>query len=132
MDSPSKEPPKRPQILVVDDDPIHLKLFELLADKLKVDAFLASSCFEAIDAIKVHKEFDLILMDVKMPQVDGFTCTKRIRSLLHSDRHVPIIAVSAEATFDQEICAEAMLDDYMSKPFTLEELRDKIIKWLLT
>lgn len=132
MNISEKEPPKRPRILVVDDDPIHLKLFELLADKLKVDADLASSCFEAIDAIKVRKDFDLILMDVKMPQVDGLVCTKRIRSLLSTEHHVPIIAVSAEAELDQHVCEENMIDDYMPKPFTLEQLREKIIKWLMS
>ena len=126
------EPPKRLRILVVDDDPIHLKLFELLADKLNVHATLAASCFAAIDAIKVHKSYDLILLDIKMPQVDGFVCAKRIRALLESDRHVPIIAVSAEAEFDEETWKKYTIDDFIPKPFTLDQLRQKINKWMLT
>lgn len=71
-------------------------------------------------------------MDWRMPVTDGLRCTLQIRELQEAQGHrVPIIAVTAHALAgDRERCLEAGMDDYLSKPFTLEQLQEKIQHWL--
>lgn len=75
---------------------------------------------------------DLILMDIQMPDMDGFEATAAIRSqdgLLH--RHTPIIALTAHALpGDGERCLRGGMDDYLSKPVVAQELYEKLKKWL--
>ena len=124
----------KPLVLVVDDDEIHQKLLLLLADSLGITARIAGSCAEAIEELKVSS-FDLILMDYRMPEVDGCICTKRIRTMsehaVGSHDRVPIIGVTAHIQPESKhICIQAGMDDYLPKPFTLEELKEKIEYWL--
>jgi CheY-like chemotaxis protein len=76
--------------------------------------------------------FDVILMDCRMPDVDGFTCTKKIRDLTGTGKTIPIIAVTAQtAVEDQRKCLNAGMDDYLAKTFTLEQLHQKLCFWRL-
>lgn len=122
--------PRKVKVLVVDDDPIHHKLFELIAARLNIDARLASSCHQATDAAKIEN-FELILMDAKMPQVDGCLCSKRIRELNEAAAKVPIIMISARGEFDSNQVEDASINDCLSKPFTLEELKQIMNRWLI-
>jgi len=120
----------KPLVLVVDDDPIHHKLLELLADRLEFTVHLTSSCGEAIEALSMLS-FDLILMDYKMPDVDGCICTQRIRTMKEIQNNIPIIAVTANVMKgSREKCLEAGMDDFLGKPFTLDELHQKICYWM--
>jgi CheY-like chemotaxis protein len=122
---------RRPMVLVVDDDESHQKLLALLADRLEITAFIASSCREAVEALEMFS-FDLVLMDYRMPEVDGYACTKKIRALREHSKRIPIIAVTAHVTLESKLQAiDAGLDDFLPKPFTLEQLKEKIDQWLI-
>jgi len=84
---------------------------------------IAENGFEAIKLFE-ENEFDLILMDVQMPEMDGIEATKRIRKMEEGTfRHIPIIAVTAFAfENDREKILEAGMDDYISKPFSFDDI----------
>ncbi|MBI2812221.1 MAG: response regulator [Candidatus Melainabacteria bacterium] len=125
------DPERRPQVLVVDDDLAHQKLMRLISDHLAIDVQLATTSSEALNLLR-QNSFDMILMDWRMPVTDGLKCTLQIRELQEAQGHrVPIIAVTAHAlTGDRERCLAAGMDDYLSKPFTLDQLQDKIQEWM--
>jgi two-component system sensor histidine kinase/response regulator len=83
----------------------------------------------AIEAL-AKQDFDLVLMDVQMPEMDGLTATARIRELEKKmNRHVPIIAMTAHAMRgDRERCLEAGMDDYVSKPISSTILLETICR----
>lgn len=122
---------KKLKILVVEDNDInqiivkqHLSQHTTLSAKSGVEAL------EALSKMKVT--FDVILMDCQMPQMDGFEATKRIRKGEAGDRYVdvPIIALTANAMKgDKERCVDAGMDDYLSKPFEVEDLLKKVEYW---
>jgi CheY-like chemotaxis protein len=88
---------------------------------------MASNGLEALDHVK-HKRYDLILMDIQMPEMDGYEATEYIRNEMHSD--IPIIAMTAHAfSSDVTRCISAGMNDYISKPFKPEDLYSKIIKY---
>jgi len=89
--------------------------------------------FNGIEAVDMYKENnpDLIFMDIQMPEKDGYTATKEIRALEHkSGKKIPIIALTA-ATLkgERELCLQAGMDDYLTKPFKEVEIRAMIKKW---
>jgi CheY-like chemotaxis protein len=120
----------KPLVLVVDDDRTHHKLMELLSKRLAFTAHITSSCTEAVEALNLFS-FDVILMDYRMPEVDGFVCAKRIRAMTGQRGRTPIIAVTGHVTPGmREMCLAAGMDDFLGKPFTLEELHEKLCYWL--
>jgi signal transduction histidine kinase/ActR/RegA family two-component response regulator len=118
-------------ILVVEDSPV----IQMLAIKQLVNLGLQSHAVSngraAVEAASAMA-FDLILMDCHMPEMDGFAATRAIRELEGaSGRHTPIIAMTAGAMVgDRERCLDAGMDDYLSKPFTIEQLKEKLNLWL--
>lgn len=122
---------RHPKVLVVDDDLAHQKLMSLISDHLAIDVRFATTSGEALNLLR-QGSFDIILMDWRMPVTDGLKCTLQIRELQDAQGHrIPIIAVTAHAlSGDRERCLDAGMDDYLSKPFTLEQLQSKIQKWL--
>jgi CheY-like chemotaxis protein len=82
---------------------------------------------QALEMLK-NNEFDLVLMDIQMPEMDGFEATRTIRLQENrSDRHLPIIAMTAYAVKgDREKCLEAGMDGYVSKPISPDQLRAEI------
>jgi len=91
---------------------------------------VANNGQEAVDAVK-RELFDLVLMDVQMPVLNGYEATAAIRKLEQmSDRHIPIIAMTAEAMKgDRELCLDAGMDGYVSKPIDQQALFDAIQQW---
>jgi len=75
-----------------------------------------------------HNRYDLILMDIQMPIMNGITATKKIREIEKSiNTHTPIIAITANAMLgDKETCLSAGIDDYLSKPYQMEDLISKM------
>lgn len=121
---------EKPRILIIDDDETFQKMLELIADRLEVKAHMASCCLQALEAMRTTS-FDLILMDYRMPNVDGFSCTHRIRAMKKLKSGIPIIAVTAHILPEHRAtCLEAGMDDLLSKPFTFEELNEKLNYWL--
>ncbi len=116
-------------ILVAEDNEVNQFVAISLIENWGAKTLLATNGIEAIEKIEQHPEIDIVLMDMQMPEMDGVSATKEIRSKLKSD--VPIIALTANAIKgDKEKCKEAGMDGYMSKPFKDEVLRHEISKAL--
>ncbi|MZP30812.1 PAS domain S-box protein [Heliobacterium undosum] len=119
-------------ILLVEDNPVNQKLISLQLKSLGyTNVDLAISGYEAVDQTR-KREYALILMDCQMPGMDGLEATRRIRQRERmKGRHTPIIAVTANAMLgDREVCIQAGMDDYLSKPFRLDALRHAILQYL--
>ncbi len=118
-------------ILLVEDNPINQKMAYMMLSKAGYTVYIAENGRLAVEALD-RKNYDIILMDIQMPEMDGFEATKEIRAL-QSDKHQSIIiAMTAHAmSGDQERCLEAGMDDYLSKPVNKNDLFDKINKWVI-
>jgi CheY-like chemotaxis protein len=115
------------RILIAEDNAVNQKLTERVLNKLGYKPEIAQNGSEALKAL-LQKPFDLILMDVQMPEMDGLETTRQIR-LLSGDQPV-IIAMTANAMQgDREVCMQAGMDDYIAKPVKLELLVDMLEKW---
>ena len=114
-------------ILVVDDNPVNLKVASYLLKRFGVTVLSVSGGQEAIDAV-ASGTFDLILMDCMMPEVDGYEATRQIRS---AGASVPIIALTASVLAeDRSACLEAGMNDVLSKPVTSEAIINIIQRYL--
>ncbi|WP_372617225.1 response regulator [Falsiroseomonas sp.] len=110
----SSVPPRR--VLVVDDVAANRLVARVLLEGAGHAVELASDGAEAVEAVR-QGEFDLVLMDVHMPGIDGLEATRRIRALDGAGRHVPIIALTADALRDQVAqCLAAGMDGHLAKP----------------
>ena len=111
------------KILLVEDSPVNRKVALELLGRRGHRVEVASNGAEALDAL-ADGSFDLALMDVHMPVMDGLTATRAIRDGEHgSGRHLPIVALTAGATVeDREACLSAGMDNFVSKPFRAEDL----------
>jgi two-component system sensor histidine kinase/response regulator len=115
------------RILVAEDNLVNQKLALKILSKLGYTAALAQNGREVTEMANL-KEYDLIFMDIQMPEMDGLEATKMIRKYM--DIQPVIIAMTANAmTEDREECLKAGMDDFLSKPVKLEELVNMIAKW---
>jgi CheY-like chemotaxis protein/signal transduction histidine kinase len=114
-------------ILLVEDNLINQKIVVLSIQKMVKNIDIANNGKEALDKFGTSK-YDIILMDIQMPVMDGIVATKKIREIEQStNTSTPIIAITANALAgDKEICLAAGMDDYISKPFQVEVLVQKI------
>jgi CheY-like chemotaxis protein len=114
------------QVLLVEDNPVNQKVAQRLLQKLGFNPDLALNGVEALSLMR-SRTYDVVLMDVQMPEMDGLTATQRIRAEFE---HQPyIIAMTANAMRgDRESCIEAGMNDYLSKPINLESLEQALIK----
>jgi len=114
---------KDANVLLVEDNQINQKIVLLSLNKFVKGIDVANNGKEALDKFANNK-FDIILMDIQMPVMDGITATKKIREIeLSTMSHTPIIAITANAlSGDKEICLAAGMNDYIAKPFQIEEL----------
>jgi CheY-like chemotaxis protein len=114
-------------VLVAEDNPVNRRLALQQLKKLGFRADAVTDGREAIDAV-AHGQYDLVLMDCQMPEVDGFEATREIRrdEALRGG-HVPIIAMTANALEgDRQACLAAGMDDYLAKPVQLSALREVV------
>ena len=103
-------------ILVTEDNPVNQKVALHLLKRLGYHADLAANGLEALAAL-TRQDYDVVLMDVHMPEMDGLEATCTIRRQLPPDRQPTIIALTAAAMReDQDACLAAGMDDYLSKP----------------
>ena len=120
------------KILVAEDNPVNQKLITEVLRIFACDLTLVANGKEAVSMNEKH-QYDLILMDCQMPEMDGFQATKIIREQeRESDTKeaVVIVALTANARQeDRDKCIACGMDDYLSKPFTMVQLRDMISKW---
>ncbi len=120
------------RILLVEDNPINRKVVVNLLQKFGHQVESAENGREALEILS-REDFDLILMDVQLPEMDGYEATMRIRAGEEAGRATPIIAMTAHAlTGDIERCFSCGMDDYISKPVRPKTLFDKIERWLKT
>ncbi len=116
------------RILLTEDNSINQQLALLTLERLGYRADVAGNGFEALDALRVHP-YDVILMDVQMPEMDGTEATQRIRQEFSAEIQPRIIAMTANAMQgDREQCLAAGMDDYISKPFEVQELVEALSK----
>ena len=109
------------RILLAEDNPVNQKLATRLLKQFSYVAELAEDGIQAVDAVR-SQDFDVVLMDVQMPELDGLGATRRIRAEM-PDRDVWIIAMTANAMAgDREACLAAGMNDYISKPIRPAEL----------
>jgi signal transduction histidine kinase/ligand-binding sensor domain-containing protein/DNA-binding response OmpR family regulator len=121
----SKRNPLR--ILIAEDNPVNLKLAERVLTKLGYDPHKVMNGQESLDILEKNY-YDIILMDIQMPVMDGLEATKKIRE--RNGAQPVIIAMTANAMQgDREICLKAGMDDYISKPINLEDLIFMLEKW---
>ena len=115
-------PSKALNILVAEDNIINQRVARAVLERGGHKVTIAGNGLEAVAAVG-EKDFDLVLMDVQMPKMDGLAASSAIRQTESGGRHIPIIALTANAMQgDRERCIAAGMDDYMTKPLNVSEL----------
>ncbi len=114
------------RILLAEDNQVNQMLVTAILARAGARADIAGNGLEAIEAMR-SRAYDIVLMDMRMPEIDGLEATRRIRELGGAPAHVPIIALTANATQeDRRRCLEAGMNDFMAKPIDANELIQKI------
>jgi CheY-like chemotaxis protein len=115
------------KILFAEDNAVNQKLALRILERLGYRSDVAASGVEVLESLE-RQSYDLILMDVQMPEMDGLDATRNIRKLENIDQP-HIIAMTANAMQgDREMCLQAGMDDYVSKPIRIEELVEAMLK----
>ncbi|WGS85790.1 hybrid sensor histidine kinase/response regulator [Methylomonas sp. UP202] len=125
------QPPRPLRILLAEDNPVNQYMAVVLLEERGHKLEVANNGREVLDILATGKPFDLVLMDVQMPVMDGFQATAAIReSERDSGRHLRIVAMTAHALKgDRERCLAAGMDDYISKPVQEQELLATVERW---
>jgi len=120
---------QRPRVLVVEDNLVNQRLTLAMVSRMGWHADLAVNGLDAIAALE-KKNYGVVLMDVQMPEMDGLTATKEIRSRFPAENQPAIIALTANTLpGDREECLLAGMDDYIGKPFDPANLAEKLAHW---
>ncbi|MDB6063531.1 MAG: signal transduction histidine kinase [Verrucomicrobiaceae bacterium] len=124
-------PLPKANVLIVEDNAINQMVVCNMLESMGLQVKSANNGIEALEILEQHP-FDLILMDCQMPEMDGYQTTQRIR---RDERQalatIPIVALTANAMIeDRERCLAAGMNDYLSKPVTMQILREKMQRWL--
>ena len=118
------------KVLVVDDDVRNLFALTTAFEKYNIETITAESGQDAINILNENNSIDMVLMDIMMPEMDGYETTQKIRRE-HKNTNLPIIAVTAKAMKgDREKCIEAGASDYITKPVKIDQLLSLMRVWL--
>ncbi len=131
---PLKFSNKKP-VLIIEDSLVNRDLFILQLREFGLLARHVDNGKDAVELLKVQPdEFSLVLMDLNLPVMDGLTAARFIReNEAETKKHIPIVAVTANVMPGARIaCLQAGIDDYLSKPISLQDMRDILEKWLQT
>jgi hypothetical protein len=116
--------------LIVDDDMRNIYALTSLLERHKMNVLYAESGADGIEQLKKNPDIDVVLMDVMMPEMDGYEAMRRIRSM-EEYRNLPMIALTAKAMKgDREKCMEAGASDYITKPIDAQQLISLLRVWL--
>ncbi|MDR1487070.1 MAG: PAS domain-containing protein [Deltaproteobacteria bacterium] len=123
------QPIKGAQILLTEDNEVN----QLVASRILINAGfyvdIANNGLEAVDMVQ-KKKYDLVLMDIQMPEMDGLTATKTIRAM-DGFAEIPIVAMTAHAmSGDRELSIASGMNDHVSKPINIQELFAALLKWM--
>ena len=117
------------RILLVEDEPVNQEVSLMLLGEAGLQADVANDGIEAVDRVRATA-YDLILMDMQMPRLDGLGATRQIRRL-PGGAQIPIVALTANAfAEDRARCSEAGMNDFLAKPFEPEALFVTVLRWL--
>ena len=122
-------PDKRYRVLLAEDNQINAVLASTIIRRAGHEVDIARNGAEALEAV-IRQDYDVILMDMHMPALDGLEATRRIRRLDNDMRRAPVVALTANAmASDRQKCIAAGMDDFLSKPFEPDELTAMLTKW---
>jgi PAS domain S-box-containing protein len=117
------------RILVAEDNPVNQIVIERMLQRLGCSADLVSNGIDVLRQVQAA-QYDLVLMDIQMPGIDGQEASRRIRSLSPVHSRIPIVAMTASATVeDRGACVAAGMNDYLTKPLALDALRKVLEQW---
>ncbi len=117
-------------MLIVDDDVRNIFALTSILEQQQMNVMYAENGREAIAQLEEHTDVDVVLMDIMMPEIDGYETTRMIREM-HQYRSLPIIALTAKAMKgDREKCIEAGCSDYIAKPVDTDQLMSLLRVWL--
>ncbi|MCI0330904.1 MAG: response regulator [candidate division Zixibacteria bacterium] len=117
-------------ILVAEDNQVNRAVAEAVLSRAGYSVVCVKDGREALEVFSV-RDFDLILMDVQMPEMDGMEATREIRKMTGAKSRIPVIAMTAHAlSGDKEKCLKAGMNDYVSKPIEPLELREVVERWM--
>ena len=118
------------KVLIVDDDFRNVYALTIALEKVEMEIIAAENGYEGIEMLQKNPDIDIILMDIMMPEMDGFEAIKRIREM-PDYQTLPIIALTAKAMKkSREECLEAGANDYISKPINIDQLFSLMNVWL--
>ncbi|OED41364.1 hypothetical protein ACH42_14265 [Endozoicomonas sp. (ex Bugula neritina AB1)] len=119
------------RVLLAEDNEINRQVARELLQAMGVNVVMVTNGREAVELLE-KESFDLVFMDIQMPEMDGYQATRAIRQELGNDKQV-IVAMTAHAMKgDRERCLEVGMNDHIAKPLDPEELKDMVSRWLST
>lgn len=116
-------------ILVAEDNAVNQRVVEKLLKRLGCTCQVVNNGRQVVTLLK-EGHYDLVLMDIMMPELDGMEATRQIRALNNASAHIPIVAFTANGMrTDQDACLAAGMNDFISKPVTIEQMSALLSRW---
>ena len=126
---PPEPNPRRLRVLLAEDDPMNQKVVACLLEKIGYEIDVVDNGHEAVEAVK-RKRYDLVLMDIKMPVLDGLQATRKIIEQVPKSERPLIVALTAHVMVHQrETCLASGMDDFLAKPLRLQDLHAALNRW---
>ncbi len=117
---------EKKRVLIIDDDAKNIFALKATLRSRGFECLSCSSAQEALDLLQTEESIDVILMDMMMPEMDGYEAIPRVQAM-ENRKHTPVIAVTAQAMVgDREKCLRAGATEYISKPINVERLLELI------
>jgi CheY-like chemotaxis protein len=122
---------RRTRILLAEDHRVDQRVVSKMLERLGCRVDIVGNGREAVEALH-NVDYDIVLMDCRMPELDGYAATRQIRDEVRGERKIVIVGITANALGgDREKCLDAGMDDYLTKPVLLEELDKMLARWLM-